>query len=413
MPMTARRWVEPCLIAVLFVMMALAPTAPEASEKAALVIDAGSGEVLHELNANTRLYPASLTKMMTAYVTFGALAKGDIALDDVITASARAAGQTGSRLGLATGTTMTVEEAILGTVLKSGNDAAVALAEHVAGSEAAFAEEMTAQARAIGMSRTVFRNASGLPNGAQVTTARDMVVLAQALINDFPQYYPYFARTSFTFKGRRVGSHNNISIGYPGGDGLKTGFTCAAGYNLVGSAVRDGRRLIAAVLGHPSGRARDARVMSLLSNGFDETPGSRSTTLASLAPVPGDPDPAPDGRWIANSCTGRGPGVVAGRRTGTWSVDLGASTQLAQARNRAASVSRGLSGSLRRGRATAAQLLRNGRISYHALIASLSKDDAVSICRHLRQSGAYCTTISPASYNASREGASRARGRRG
>ncbi|MGH8012882.1 MAG: D-alanyl-D-alanine carboxypeptidase family protein [Candidatus Binataceae bacterium] len=233
-----------------------------------IVMDAQTGQVLESDNATALAYPASLTKLMTLYLTFSALKNGTLKLDQRLPISAHAAAQQATRLGLHPGETITVEQAILAIVTKSANDAAVVLAEALGGSEAHFALMMTDEARQLGMTQTVFRNASGLPNAQQVTTARDMAALARALIQEYPEYYHFFSERSFLFHGHLVEGHDHLLGEYPGADGLKTGYTYLSGYNLVTSAVHKGRRLIGVVMGGPTFRARDAHMMALLDTGF-------------------------------------------------------------------------------------------------------------------------------------------------
>lgn len=216
---------------------------------ATIVVDAKTGAVLSEQNADQANYPASLTKMMTLYLVFDALERHQLTLKQPIAVSRHAATQAPSRLGLTAGQTITVEQAILALVTKSANDAAVAIGEELGGTESRFAEMMTRRARRLGMSSTTFRNASGLPNPSQVTTARDIATLGRALWRDFPQYYPYFSRDRFTYRGRVIANHNVLLRTYPGADGIKTGYIRASGYNLAASAVRNGRRIVAVVLG--------------------------------------------------------------------------------------------------------------------------------------------------------------------
>lgn len=249
------------------VAAAMAPGRAEA-RYASIVIDSESGKVLHQLNADTRNYPASLTKMMTLYLAFEALDQGNITLDQDLPISRRAAGMPPSKLGLKAGQTITVEDAILALVTKSANDAAVVVAEALGTKETRFARMMTKKARALGMKRTSFRNASGLPNRHQLSTARDMATLARALIRDFPQYYDYFSTTDFRYDGRVYRNHNTLLSKYNGADGLKTGYIRASGFNLAASAVRNNRRLIAVVFGGRSPRSRDRHVASLLDKGF-------------------------------------------------------------------------------------------------------------------------------------------------
>ena len=249
------------------VAASMAPGRAEA-RYASIVIDNETGKVLQELNADTRNYPASLTKMMTLYLAFEALDQGNITLDQDLPISRRAAGMPPSRLGLKEGETITVEEAILALITKSANDAAVVVAEALGTKETRFAKMMTKKARDLGMKRTTFRNASGLPNRHQLSTARDMATLARALIRDFPQYYDYFSTADFRYDGRVYRNHNTLLSKYDGADGLKTGYIRASGFNLVASAVRNDRRIIAVVFGGRSPRSRDRHVASLLDKGF-------------------------------------------------------------------------------------------------------------------------------------------------
>jgi D-alanyl-D-alanine carboxypeptidase len=236
---------------------------------ASIVVDAKSGEVLYAKRADSIRYPASVTKVMTLYLTFEALAAGRIKLDDRVVFSPHAAAQSPTKLGVAAGDSITVSEAMQAMAIKSANDAAVAMAEKLGGTESRFAALMTLRARELGMSNTHFVNASGLPDSRQVTTARDLAILSRAVMRDYPQYYRLFSQQQFTFRGRAMGNHNRLLGRMEGVDGLKTGFTNASGFNLAVSAVRDGRRLIAVVMGGPSGAWRDNNAQGLLLTGFD------------------------------------------------------------------------------------------------------------------------------------------------
>lgn len=240
---------------------------------AAFVIDDKTGRVLYAKNENELRHPASLTKMMTLYVLFEDLERRRFTLGSRFTASAKAAAQSPSKLGIRPGQTISAEDAIRALVTRSANDVAVTIAENVAGSEQAFAKRMTATARRIGMSRTTFLNASGLPNGDQWTTAKDMVTLGRALQERFPVYYRYFNTRSFAWGGEVIGNHNRLLGRVEGVDGIKTGYTQASGFNLVSSIRRDGRHLVASVLGGSSGRERDDHMASLLARHI----GSAST----------------------------------------------------------------------------------------------------------------------------------------
>lgn len=266
--LTARR-----LIAVLFAVVAMTLSAPasraDSSRYAAFVVDQNTGVVLHSRRSEAERYPASLTKMMTLYMLFQALEEGSIGLQDQIRISANAASASPSRLGVQAGSTITVETAIRALVIKSANDVAVAVGERLSGGEARFAQHMTVRADELGLTDTVFRNASGLPNSRQVTTARDMARLAVALHRDFPQYYHYFEETSFRYRGRTYRNHNSLVGRVNGVDGLKTGYIRASGFNVVVSAERGDHRLIAVVMGGPTAASRDAHAEELVEAAFD------------------------------------------------------------------------------------------------------------------------------------------------
>ena len=252
------------------------------ADYATLVIDASTQRVLEDRNADARMYPASLAKMMTLYLVFDALDEGRFTLDDTFKVSATAEAQPPTKIGLKKGQKIKVRDAILALTTRSANDVATVVAEGLGGTEAEFARLMTEKARALGMRDTVFKNASGLPDPDMITTARDMVRLAIALKRDHGRHYRFFSTKSFTYKGTTYRNHNQLLATYKGVDGLKTGFTRAAGWNLAASAERDGKRVIAVVLGGETRVWRDKKMASLLDLGFERA------TLASLAPVPGD-----------------------------------------------------------------------------------------------------------------------------
>jgi D-alanyl-D-alanine carboxypeptidase len=231
---------------------------------AAIVVDGNSGSVLHAANPDESRHPASLTKIMTLYLLFERLEAGKLKLDSDLDVSAHAAGQSPTKLGLKAGDTIEVDSAIRGLVTRSANDAAVVIAEAIGGTERDFAEMMTHKAHALGMSRTVYRNASGLPDDDQVTTARDQALLGRAIQERFPKYYRYFSTESFTYHGVAIRNHNMLLGRVDGVDGIKTGYTAASGFNLVTSVHRNNRYLVAVVLGGPSAGARDARMRSLI-----------------------------------------------------------------------------------------------------------------------------------------------------
>ena len=235
-----------------------------AARHSAIVIDANTGKTLYASDANGRRYPASLTKMMTLYLTFEALAKGKIKKSTQVEFSANAAAEPPTKLGVRKGGSVTVETAILSMVTKSANDSATAMGEYLGGNETNFARMMTAKARALGMKSTVFRNANGLPNGGQFTTAHDMALLGIALREHFPQYYDYFSQRSFMFGNRRINGHNRLLGRIKGVDGIKTGYTNASGFNLVSSVKDGGRSIVAVVMGGTSGASRDNEMAQLI-----------------------------------------------------------------------------------------------------------------------------------------------------
>lgn len=239
---------------------------------AAIVVDATTGKVLDSVNADQRDYPASLTKMMTLYLTFQGLKSGRLKLDQEMPVSSWAANKEPTKLGLRSGQTISVQDCILGMVTKSANDAATVMAEGIGGTEHHFAEMMNAQAALLGMSGTHFDNASGLPDPNNTSTAHDLVKLAMALYRDFPEYSSYFATQEFSFRGHMVRGHNHLMDRYPGMDGLKTGFTDASGFNLASTAVRDGHRLFGVVLGSRTAAVRDKLMAKLLNDGFEQRP---------------------------------------------------------------------------------------------------------------------------------------------
>ncbi|HET6306137.1 MAG TPA: D-alanyl-D-alanine carboxypeptidase [Rhodopila sp.] len=235
-----------------------------------IVIDESNGNVLEEVNADQPRHPASLTKMMTLYMTFEALRDHRIALDTLVPVSPHAASMEPTKLGVVPGSRLTVEQAILGLVTKSANDAASALGELLGGSEDRFAQMMTLRARALGMSHSTFTNASGLPDPDQWTTARDLAILSRHLIADFPNDYHYFSTPSFAWHRQIIPNHDTMLRIYPGADGLKTGYTDASGHNLATSALRGGVRLVGVVMGAGSNGERDIHMAALLDRGFEQ-----------------------------------------------------------------------------------------------------------------------------------------------
>lgn len=260
---------------------------------AGIVVDAKTGKVLYSEDPDGLRYPASLTKMMTLYLTFEALETGRISLDTQVPVSAHAAAEPPSKLGVRAGGSVSVDQAIRALVTRSANDMATALGEFVGGSEERFASLMTSKARALGMTRTTYRNANGLPNTAQMTTARDQARLGMALRQHFPQYYGYFSIRSFNFGKQTIGNHNRLVGTVKGVDGIKTGYTRAAGSNLATSAQLDGRSIVAVVLGSRSSAVRDATMRKLVADYLPEASRGGNSNLIAQAAAPAPVAPAP------------------------------------------------------------------------------------------------------------------------
>ncbi|MBO6520897.1 MAG: D-alanyl-D-alanine carboxypeptidase [Rhodospirillales bacterium] len=367
---TRKVWLNSAIAALILVICGL--TLPAHAKYASYVIDADTGEVLHGLNEETRNYPASLTKMMTLYMMFDRLKTGKWSLSTDLKVSRRAARQPASRLGLRAGSTITVKQAILALVTKSANDVATVVAENIAGRERNFALKMTAKARSLGMSKTTFRNASGLPHRAQLSTAKDMSILARSLLRDFPEYYHYFSTKSFSFDGRTHSNHNKLLKTYAGTDGFKTGYIRASGFNLVASATRDGRRIIGVVFGGRSSGHRNRHMTNLLDKGFSLL-AKRHGTQQLIAKAP-----------VRETKTASLSPAGASTRS-VWGVQVGAFSQVSQAQAAATKAIGKAPSYLADGQIRIVPLKkRNGSILHRARIVGISKRDAYRTCRILR-----------------------------
>lgn len=397
--------------------------APAENKKYAdIIMDAKTGEILHQTNADKPLHPASLTKMMTLLMVFDALEEGRIHLSDRLPVSAHAASMVPSKLGLKAGTSIRVEDAIYALVTKSANDVAVVFAESLGGTERRFSGMMTRRAGDLGMNRTHFQNASGLHNAAQVSTARDMARLARYIIRDHSRYYGYFSTKSFAYKGNTYHNHNRLMETYRGMDGMKTGYTVPSGFNLVASAVRGNRRLIGVVFGGRSASSRNARMAALLDEAFAMPESGRGMALAGLepdvaAPVPGlkpmdrveDDDTSDD---LASAEMGEGVGdasaagdddiradrpveAVVRKRTdpsGAWSIQVGAygsKKATGDVLRRAVAT---LPSELARAARTeiAASRSMHGTI-FRARLSGYDRNQAIRACRHFQD----CLVIAP------------------
>ena len=379
------------------------------TDEASIVIDANSGAVLSQEHATHRWYPASLTKMMTLYLTFAALDAGALKLDDTLIASAHAAAQPDSRVGLGKGDRITVKEAALAIIALSANDAAVALAENISGDEASFAGAMTAQARKLGMSRTVFRNATGLPNNDQTTTARDMAVLARSLVRDFPGHYELFGTRRFAFRGTQYSNINPMLGSYPGADGLKTGFTCGSGYNLVASVKRDDRRLIGVVLGAETGEQRTGRMIALFNAAFQRIgKDAEPVIVAALEPAPGAADEPPPFRLKPEQCS-LGAGINGGKLPG-WGLLFGTFQDQGRAKKHIERMRAQLKPVLKGGQPAVVRRQVEDVTTWKAMVVGLKQVDAINACLHLIKTRNVCLVQPPRILNPGAAGATLARG---
>lgn len=261
-----------------------------ASASPALLFEISTGKVLYSEDIDDVWYPASLTKLTTAYLAFQAIKEGKLHLTDKIPCSLVATLQPPSKAGLKVGEKLTVEQALQAVIVKSANDVTVMLAEAISGSETAFIEQMNATAQRLGMTRTHFDNTNGLPSPGQLTSARDLAKIARAVVTDFPEYASYWSMPAMHIGRRRLGSHNALLRTFPGADGMKTGFTCDSGYNVAASATRDGRRLVAIVLGESSGNERAIRSAALLEYGFQYYDWKALFNMPTIDTLPVDPN---------------------------------------------------------------------------------------------------------------------------
>lgn len=385
-------------IAVLGLLLCVAGAA-EAGPYAGLVVDVEGDRVLYEQDARALRHPASLTKMMTLYLVFEALQNGQISLGDHFRASHHAATRAPSRMGLRAGDSISVEQGILALVTRSANDAATTLAEGLAGSESAFAARMTAKAHELGMDHSLFRNASGLPDPEQVTTAWDMYRLGRALLRDFPQYYRYFATDHFEYHGQSFHNHNHLLENFEGADGIKTGFVNASGFNLVASARRHGTRLIGVVFGGNTWAQRDAHMRRLLEDGFAQAEGRPSALHFSGldrwgGPIVSGPGDAPVSQSEERMTARAKKSQPEAHEKRLWRVQLGffqheslARQHLQQAQKLAPAVLRGKDGDV-------SSMTVGGRSrrlqTYVASFDHLSRSDAAHLCDVLQHARMSC-----------------------
>jgi len=378
------------------------------SKYAAIVLDAKTGEVLYANHADSPRYPASITKLMTLYLSFEALASGKLHMDDRVVFSPHASAQSPTKLGVRPGDSISVSEALHGMAIKSANDAAVAMAEKLGGSESRFAALMTQRAQELGMQNTHFANASGLPDSRQITTARDLATLSRAIMRDYPQYYKLFDERAFEFRGRTIKGHNHL-LNIPGVDGLKTGFTNASGFNIAISGVRDNRRLIVVVMGGPTTASRDQNAEDLLLTGFDvmrhRALGQNMTVAQNLSePLPSGPvvrAPSEQGdadqdslKIVLTSAPPRAQAKAPARRAKhaeNWAVQVGEFHRRTEATRQIALVEKRFS---RHFDDAAGSAERQGR-RYKAVFTGFSESEARSACRALHARRLACEVLEP------------------
>jgi D-alanyl-D-alanine carboxypeptidase len=410
-----------------------------------IILDATSGRELSSDQPDELRHPASLTKLMTIYLTFSALDSGRLSLGDGLPVSINALNAPPTKMGLTPGGTVNVRDATMALVTRSANDAAVALAEALGGDEASFAQMMTSKARQLGMSSTVFRNASGLPNREQVTTARDLARLGFALMRDFPHYYPIFSVQSFPYRGRILENHNRMLGSYEGADGLKTGYTNASGFNLVMSAMRDNRRLIGVVMGGDSAGQRDRMMAMLMDQGFASAATMRLSAWTNIrkppsaryaaanfdpslvipettprlavaraepqaAPVAPPPAPPPVQPQVGQRVAGPAVPTPAappepspspgGVSIGSWVIQVGSFNDSEAAQLALGRASVALSESVRStAAATVEEVQMANKTFQRARLTNLSQAQAVDGCKRLEKQKIYCSAIQVTAWN--------------
>ncbi len=381
-------------IALIMCVLCIAFITPYAQAKsnekyASLVIDAETGKVLSSSYADKIVHPASLTKMMTLYMVFRELEANRLTMNSRISISSHAAAQPPSKIGLKPGQSIKVKDAIGVLVTKSANDIAAAVGEKISGSEDNFGRDMTKVARAMGMSKTTFKNASGLPNDAQVTTARDMAILARALLYHYPEHYAYFKMTEYTYNGQSYRSHNGMLKTFKGMDGIKTGFINASGFNLVGSATRDGRRIIGVVFGGRTWKSRNDHMAEIMDAGFNKIRGERPyiQEVAYKATKPqailGQTESKVASTPVVNS-------VSSGASDG-WSIQIGAFGVQAKSFAVAEAKARDLRLHYNGARANIVPFQSQQGTIYRARVIGLTQSQAIEACKTM----ASCLVVQP------------------
>ena len=365
---------------------------PALASVSSITIDAKTGAVISASDPDSLRYPASLTKLMTLYITFSALDNGLIKLDDEFPVSRTAANRSPSRLGLRPGEKIKVRDAIMALIVKSANDCATVLAEGLGYSEENFAKTMTKVAKEIGMKNTTFKNASGLPNRQQKTTARDMAVLGAAMYHHFPHYYKLFSTKKFTYKGRTYYTHNHVLKQFAGADGMKTGYTAAAGYNIITSAERDGNRVISVTMGHKSIKQRDQKVAQMMDKGLkklalnlnnkEKLPVYAKIDSSAIKLLP-----------TKNEETQANPSEDS-----LWGIQIGALSNYAKARNYALKIRNESSlKAIKKTKIDIEPAQKGAAIVYRSKLIGLEKNEADKTCNHLKKSKKSCIVVASSS----------------
>lgn len=405
------------LLSTIFVMTGVSTTTASVSS---IMINAESGEVLTSQRADELRYPASLTKLMTLYITFDSLERGLIKMEDEFPVSHRAANRSPSRLGLKPGSKISVRKLIEALIVKSANDCATVLAEGLGYSEENFAKTMTLVAKELGMKNTTFKNASGLPNRQQKTTARDMAILAAAMYHHFPQYYQLFSLKKFSYQGKTYYTHNHILKSFEGADGMKTGFTNAAGFNIVTSAEREGQRVIAVTMGHRTLKARDKKVVQMMEQGLTKlalnTKMEKANLYAEVVKEQHKPNdiesqlatnilPGTDNLedeenaspQIEQGSTDTEQSIAAIEKEldikSSWDIQIGAFSNYAKARQYAQKIQQNAFKNCKNCKIKVEAAENSAAIIYRAKIAGFEKNDADKACKRLKKSNISCIVI--------------------
>lgn len=338
-----------------------------------IVFDAITGDIIHSDNPDKIQYPASLTKLMTLYLTFNAIEQKKINLDTQLTASFKASQQEASHIELRRGDTISVKDAIMALIVKSANDCAIVLAEAIGKDEKGFAQLMNQKAKELGMKNTTFKNPHGLHNNEQKTTARDMAILASAIYHHFPEYYDLFSTKTFSYKGKKYSTHNHLLKHFKGADGMKTGYTRKAGYNIITSAQWGNKRVIAVTMGHKTLKNRDYKVADLMKSGLTKLNNKSNRKLYAKLDIPP---------------------LKTNSNDKNWTIQIGAFSNYIRARNHALMVQNNIHlPYANKSSINVDASPNNGAVIYHSQIKGLAKNEADKICYSLKKSNKSCTVI--------------------